>query len=415
MDTLVFQNIIISIVLGLLIGLQREMNLLYANRQKDFGGARTFALISLIGYLSAWISNYVPYLLIASACVLGALLIGAYILNRTPTENGMTTEFSALVVFLLGALLAYEKVMLAVFVAMSVLFVLNLKDKIQTYEKVIEKQDLSAAILFLMMSFVILPLFPDEPLDPWGYFNLYNIWLMVVLVAGISFLGYIAVRVVGTKHGIGLAGLLGGLVSSTAVALSLARRSKENPSLSKNLAIGVALACSIMLFRIFVEIYIINAPLAKQILVPVLVASMIGYAYLGFLYYNSKRDAIVQETTFKNPFQLSEALILGLLFGAVIALIKYADTSFGDAGVYVISFISGLSDTDAIALSLASLSTNGLTPSTALNALLLAIIANSLVKFTITMILGTRTMVLYVGLYLVMTIGAFVAMVKIIL
>lgn len=119
MDTLVFQNIIIAIVLGLLIGLQREMNLLYENRQKDFGGARTFALISLIGYLSAWLSDYVPYLLIASVCVLGALLIGAYILNRTPTENGMTTEFSALVVFLLGALLAYEKIMLAVFVAMD--------------------------------------------------------------------------------------------------------------------------------------------------------------------------------------------------------------------------------------------------------------------------------------------------------
>lgn len=415
MDTLVFQNIIISIVLGLLIGLQREMNLLYANRQKDFGGARTFALISLIGYLSAWLSDYVPYFLIASACVLGALLIGAYILNRTPTENGMTTEFSALVVFLLGAMLAYEKMMLAIFVAMSVLFVLNLKDKIQTYEKVIEKQDLSAAILFLMMSFVILPLFPDEPLDPWGYFNLHHIWLMVVLVAGISFFGYIAVRLVGTKHGIGLAGLLGGLVSSTAVALSLARRSKENPSLSKNLAIGVALACSIMLFRIFIEMYIINAPLAKQILVPVLVASMIGYAYLGFLYYTSKKDTIVQETTFKNPFKLSEALILGILFGAVMALIKFADTSFGDAGVYVISFISGLSDTDAIALSLASLSTNGLTSITALNALILAIIANSLVKFTITMILGTRMMVLYVGLYLMMTIGSFVGIYKIIL
>lgn len=407
MDTLVFQNIIIAIVLGLIIGLQREMNLLYANRQKDFGGARTFALIALIGYLSAWLNASVPYLLIASTSVLGALLMGAYILNRTPTENGMTTEFSALVVFFLGALLAYEKMALAVFVAMSVLFILNLKEKIQTYEKVIEKQDLSAMILFLMMSFVILPLFPDEPLDPWGYFNLYNIWLMVVLVAGISFLGYIAVRLVGAKHGIGLAGLLGGIVSSTAVTLSLARRSKENPSLSKNLAIGVGLACSIMLFRIYIELLIINAVLAHEILYPVLIASGVGYLYLGFLYVTTEKEKIIQETVFKNPFQLSEALILGVLFGAVIALVKFANTSFGELGVYIISFISGLTDTDAIALSLASLSNNGLDTTTALNAITLAIIANSLLKSIIIFLLGTRRIASYVGGYLVLTIGTF--------
>lgn len=407
MDTLVFQNIIIAIVLGLLIGLQREMNLLYANRQKDFGGARTFALISLIGYLSAWLNTSVPYVLIASLCVLGALLMGAYVLNRTPTENGMTTEFSALVVFILGALLAYEKITLAIFVTMSVLFILNLKEKIQTYEKVIKKQDLSAMILFLMMSFVILPLFPDEPLDPWGYFNLYNIWLMVVLVAGISFLGYIAVRLVGVKHGIGLAGLLGGIVSSTAVTLSLARRSKENPSLSKNLAIGIGLACSIMLFRIYIELFIINAALAHEILYPVLIASGVGYLYLGVLYTTTAKETIIQETVFKNPFQLSEALILGLLFGVVIALVKFADTSFGELGVYIISFISGLTDTDAIALSLASLSKNGLDKAIALNAITLAIIANSLLKSMIVFLLGTRSIASYVGGYLMLTIGTF--------
>lgn len=308
----VFQNMIISIVLGLLIGLQREMNLLYANRQKDFGGARTFALIGLIGYSCAWLNTFVPFFLIIAMFVLGAFLIGAYLINRTPTETGMTTEFSALLVFLCGALLVYEKAMLAVFVTISALFILNLKEKIEYYEKVIEKQDLSAAILFLMMTFVILPLFPDEPLDPWGYFNLYNIWLMVVLVAGISFFGYIAVRLLGARHGIGLAGLVGGLVSSTAVSLSLSRRAKENPDLSKNLSIGISLACSIMLIRVFVEIYIINAALAKHIFIPLIAASLIGYLFLGYLFYTARKDTIVQETTFKNPFKLTEALILGL-------------------------------------------------------------------------------------------------------
>lgn len=408
MDTLVFQNIILSIVLGLLIGLQREMNILYANRQKDFGGARTFALIGLIGYLSALLNDHIPFFLIIATIVLGALLIGAYIVNSSPTENGMTTEFSALIVFLSGVMLAFERAMVSVFIIIVILFILNLKEKIEIYKKVIEKKDLSAAILFLVMSFVILPLFPNHPLDPWGYFNFYQIWMMVILVAGISFFGYIAVRIIGIAHGIGLAGFVGGLVSSTAVSLSFARRAKESPTLAKNLSIGICLACSIMLIRLFAEIYIINDFLANSMLMPVCIASLLGYAFLGYLYVTASKDNIVQETTFKNPFKLTEALVLGLFFGAVIALIKFADTYSGNAGVYVVSFFAGLADTDAIALSLASLAKNGLASNTAMNALMLAMVANSLVKFTITLLLGTRILAFYLGCYLCITMGTFI-------
>lgn len=408
MDTLVFQNIIISIVLGFAIGLQREMNIFYANRKKDFGGARTFSMICLIGYLSAWITSFVPFFLLFATLVLGALLIGAYLVNSTPTENGITTEFSAFVTFLAGAMLAFESATLPVFVAIVVLFVLNLKDKIQQYAKVIEKKDLSAAILFLLMTFVILPIFPDHTIDPWGYFNLYKIWLMVVLVAGISFFGYIAVRMIGTTHGIGMAGFFGGLVSSTAVSLSLGRKSKENPLLSKNLALGVSLACSIMLIRILVEMYIINPDIAKKILLPVFISSVVGYIFIGYLFITVRKETIIEETVFQNPFKLSEALILGLLFGLVIALIKFANETFGDSGVYVISFISGSVDIDTVALSLASFGKNGIGSITVLNALLLAVFANSLVKFTIVALLGTRVMAQYVGLYLLLTISTFI-------
>lgn len=147
--------------------------------------------------------------------------------------------------------------------------------------------------------------------------------------------------------------------------------------------------------------------LAHEILYPVLIASCVGYLYLGVLYTTTAKETIIQETVFKNPFQLSEALILGLLFGVVIALVKFADTSFGELGVYIISFISGLTDTDAIALSLASLSKNGLDKATALNAITLAIIANSLLKSMIVFLLGTRSIASYVGGYLVLTIGTF--------
>lgn len=410
MDTLVFQNVIIAIALGLLVGLQREMHLIYANRQKDFGGARTFALISLSGYLCAWLNHSITFFLPIATIVLGAFLISAYVLNRTPNETGMTTEFSAFAIFLIGALLAYERAMLAVFITISILFVLNLKEKIQAYEKIIAKQELSAAILFLTMSLVILPMVPNKTLDPWGYFNLYQIGLMVVLVAGISFLGYIAVRIVGIKHGIGLMGLFGGIVSSTAVTLSLSRRSHESPLLTKNLAIGINLACSIMLLRLLVEMYVLYPALATRMILPTLGASLVGYLFLGYLYVTSRKETIVQTTVFKNPFRLSEALLLGLLFGAVLALIQFFHTHFGNSGVYVVSFISGLADTDAIALSLATLAHNELAHETALRALILAMFANSFIKFGITLFLGNASLARYVGTYLALNMITFASL-----
>lgn len=408
METVVFQNIIIAMVLGFVIGLQREMKILYENRKNDFGGARTFSMIGLLGYLSAWMNEHVPFFLLGATLILGAFLITAYIVNSSDTDNGITTEISALVTFFASSMLSYEKATLAVFVAIVVLFILNAQDKIQQYAKAIEKKDLSAAIIFAMMTFVVLPILPDKPIDPWAYFNLHNIWLMVILVAGISFFGYIAVRIVGATRGIGLTGFFGGLASSTAVTLSLGRQGKNSPALSKNLSLGIALACSIMLVRVFFELYVINAPLAKQILIPVIVATVIGYVFIGYLFMTAKKEPVLQEMTFKNPFKLTEALMLGLIFGAVIALIKFANHAFGDSGVYIVSFIAGSADVDAVVLSIASFAESGMSSLTILNAVVLAVVANTIAKFAIVVFLGNRTISKYIGIYFLVTMVSFV-------
>ncbi len=408
MDTLVFQNIIIAMVFGFAIGLQREMKILYENKKNDFGGARTFSMIGLIGYLSAWLNLHVPFFLVTASLILGGLLIAAYIINSSEAENGITTEISALVTFFAAAMLIYERATLAVFIAIVVLFILNSKDKITEYAKVIEKKDLSAAILFAMMTFVVLPILPDKPIDSWGYLNLHNIWLVVILVAGISFFGYIAVRLIGTTKGIGLTGLFGGLASSTAVTLSFGRQGKENPALSKNLSIGISLACSIMLVRIFFEMYVINPELANHLLIPVIVATIAGYCFIGYLIFTAKKETIIHETTFKNPFKLSEALILGIIFGIVIALIKFANHTFGDSGVYVVSFIAGSADVDAVVLSVTSLAETGMSSITVLNAVVLAIISNSITKFAIVAFLGNRTIALYMGMYFIISLAFFI-------
>lgn len=409
-DPSFIQNSILSLVLGFLIGLQREMHNIYSNKAKDFGGARTFAMIALFGYLSAWFSAYAPSFFPVAAAIAGALLIAAYVINSmSVADKGSTTEFAALVTFIIGAMLSAAPVIFAVFITMVVLFILNIKDKIQEYEQTIAQQDLSAAIMFLIMTFAVLPVLPDRAIDPMGLVNLYRIWVMVVLVAGISFFGYIAIRLWGTAYGIGMAGLFGGLISSTAVAMSMARRAHENGFLVKTLAIGIALASSMMLIRAGFEMWVINPDLARAFIVPIAVGSVGGFGYIGMLYLTSAREQVTQNIEFKNPFDLKEALVMGLIFGATLALIKLANQYVGNMGVYAVSVLSGVADVDAIILSLSSLAKNGLNPLTAQNGVIIALITNTAVKTALVLFLGKPALFRLVFFYYLISVGSFTA------
>lgn len=408
MDSLFIQNSILSLVLGFLIGLQREMHTIYSHKTQDFGGARTFSMIALFGYLSSWFTSFSPYFFLVAAVVMGVLLIAAYIVNSTSApEKGATTEFAALVTFVLGAMLNFALPIFPVFITMIVLFVLNIKDKVQEYEQTITKQDLSAAILFMVMTFVILPILPDRALDSMGLINLYRIWIMVLLVAGISFFGYIAIRLLGATHGIGVAGLFGGLVSSTAVAMSMARRVHQNGFLAKNLAIGISLASSMMLIRAGIEIWVINPPLTYAFILPIAVGSLCGFGYIALLYFTSERETISQDIEFKNPFDLKEALFMGVLFGVTLALIKLANLYIGNMGVYAVASLSGVADVDAIVLSLSSLAKNGLNPVTAHYAIIIALVTNTVAKTAIVLLLGKLELFRFVLIYYLISVGAF--------
>src|SRR3989339_357251 len=409
MDPLFIQNSVLSLVLGFLIGLQREMHTIYSNKTQDFGGARTFSMIALFGYLSGWISAFYPYFFLISSVVMGLLLIAAYVVNSVSiAEKGATTEFAALVTFVIGGMLNFSLPIFAVFITIIVLFVLNIKDTVKEYEQTITKKDLSAAILFLIMTFVILPILPDRTIDPMGLVNLYRIWIMVVLVAGISFFGYIAIRILGATHGIGAAGLFGGLVSSTAVAMSMARRVHENGLLAKNLALGIALASSMMLIRAGIEMWVINPSITRAFLIPIAVGTVAGYGYIAMLYFTSKREEIAQNIEFKNPFDLKEALIMGLVFGATLAFIELSNRYLGDMGVYTVALVSGVADVDAIILSLSSLAKSGLNPVTAQYGILIAIISNTFAKAALVLFFGKMAIFRFVLTYYLISVGAFV-------
>lgn len=408
MDYIFFQNIILSLVLGLIIGLQREMSLKYTNQPRDFGGVRTFGLISLAGFLSSGLSIFISEFVIIAFICIAILVTSAYVLNNLKSsKKGITTELSALIAFFIGVMINFLPTTYALFVAILVVFVLNLKDKLQEYENKISRTDLNQAVLFMIMTFVILPIVPNKPIDPWGLFNLYQIWLMTILIAGISFFGYICNRFLGSQKGLGLTGFFGGLVSSTAIAYNMAMQVKSANQLSKNFAIAVMLASSLMLFRAYIEIYFVNPKLAINFLYPMLFASFSGFCYITFLYFKMPKQNFTNEIALKNPFELNEALLIGVIFGATIAMITVAKQFFGDSGIYMISFFSGLLDVDAPILSISSLANTTLEFKIATNAILITIFANSLTKFFIVFFIGGWDFAKNILIFYILTICIF--------
>jgi uncharacterized membrane protein (DUF4010 family) len=299
-----------------------------------------------------------------------------------------------------------------IFCAVVLLLILNLKDKIQELEKYIGKDDLNAAVLFLAMTFVVLPVLPDKTIDDFGLFNPYNVWLMVVLIAGISFAGYITVRIFGSGKGIVLTGLLGGLVSSTVVTISLSRKAAANNEISQKAAVGIMLASTIMLVRATLIISIFNRALLDSILMAFAVAFVISLGVVAFFYLRSKQEEFkTMEIEYKNPFDLKEALILGLFFGLVIALVKLAKEYVGDSGVYVVSFVSGISDVDAIILSLSDIAGRDIDIRVASIGIAAAVITNNVTKFLIAYSIGTRGLAKTVGFYYLFVCSALTVLV----
>jgi uncharacterized membrane protein (DUF4010 family) len=410
MEPLFIQNTILSIVLGFLIGLQREMHIIYSQKERDFGGTRTFAIISLLGFLSGWINKIFPYTLIVFIIMFSLMLIVAYVVNSiNASHKGTTTEFAAMVVFIIGAILNFSTPIAAVFLTIIIMFLLNLKEQIQDYEKSLTKQDFGAAIFFLLMTFVVLPILPNRPIDPYGLINLYKIWVMVVVVAGISFFGYVAIKLLKAKNGIIAAGIFGGLISSTAVAMSMARKIHENGFLAKNLATAIMLASSVMIIRIGLILFTFNSNLAKIIIAPLLIGLIAGLGYILFVYSKIDKDQnISSEIEFKNPYDFKEALFMGIVFGFVLALVELTDRYSGSYGVYAISFLSGISDVDAITLSLSSLSNNGLNLEVAYVAVIIALVSNTIAKLGLVFFLGNKTIFKEVFIYYFISIGSLV-------
>lgn len=386
----------VALGLGLLVGLQRE----YAKRrtQEDLlGGARTFALIAAVGALGAMLSEVAGTYLVLATFAIGiiAFLSIGYVRSTHEGHIGMTTEVAALVVFGAGAIAGVGEPPIAVAVGVLTATVLAIKPFTRQLSANIEADDVYATLKFAVVAALALPLLPDETYgsSPWDAVSPYNVGLMIVFISGLSFVGYVLIQLVGAERGIGLTSVLGGLVSSTAVTMTLAERSRSNRSMSDLLALGVLLAWMIMFGRILVEVGVVNLGLLPSVWLPITGAGLVAMAWAAWLHRrSSQKDPEAEDAgTFTNPFRLGPAIQFGLLYGLVLIGSKALFDWLGATGIYAGAIVSGLADVDAITLSMAELSrgTGVVDDDVAANAIVFAAASNTLVKAGIVWVTGS--------------------------
>ncbi|MGZ8158973.1 MAG: MgtC/SapB family protein [Methylobacter sp.] len=394
-----FKLITIALAIGLLIGLERGWRGRYLDNGMRVAGLRTYGLISLLGGIWGILARQLNPLLIGFAFLgLTLILLVAYSKSLDKfADFSITSLIASLMTFVLGTLTVFGHITLSCATAVVITSLLGFKPLLHSWIKNLEQQELNATLQLLLISVVILPILPDRDYGAWAQLNPYHIWWMVVLIAGISYLGYFAIRIVGDRHGPVLTGIFGGLVSSTAVTLNLSRLSKQYPDLTNALAAGILTACATMFARTLLLTFIMNQILFWRLLSSLLIMSIFTYL-IAFLLWQKSRDFKNQAIKLENPFQLGMALKFGAILVVIMLLSKLLQVYFGDVGSYFLAAASGLADVDPITLSMSRMSSKAtLDASVASMAIFIAVSVNSCVKSIFSWLIGCPGLGLRVG------------------
>lgn len=409
MDLEVVAALAVSLAIGLLIGLERQRAIVSKGDEVLIGGVRTFPLIALAGSSCALLGGPAPYTVAAG--LLGLVgLMGVHRLALKPEERegGLTTETAALVTFLLGALAAAadvgrgalgQRLLTVAALAVVVTLLLSVKPRLHAIVRKLADEDLFATIQILVVAVVVLPLLPDGSFGPFDAINPRQIGKMILLVGAVSFVGYAASRGLGAGRGLIVTGLVGGIVSSTAVAFSMARRAKADPRVQASCAVAVVAASSMMFVRVLITVTIVHAPLVLYLAIPAGAMALAGGLLLFPLIRRAREEErATADVELRNPFELKSAIVFGLLFAIVIFVSKAARETVGDSALYAAALGAGLTDVDAITLSTASLAKGeGLPLTVAAIVVLIAAFVNTAVKAGIAFTSGGRSFGLIVG------------------
>lgn len=414
-----------------MIGSEREFEI-QKQKKPDFAGVRTFTLIALFGAIAAYLSLKVfesSYFLIAGFIALIALITAStkIVINELKNPIGITTQVSSFITFILGIMCVTGYKFEATIISIVVLIFLALKEQLHGFIRKIKTGEIYATIKFAVVSMLVLPFLPnvnyslmDIPYlsklievtkiipisiaQQLNVFNPFQIWLMVVLISSIGFVGYVLIRIVGTEKGIGLTGLLGGIVSSTAVSIHMAVESKKEERVVLPFVLAVIIACSIMFIKLLVEVLFVNASLLKTVFIPLIAMCITGFIS-SLIVWRMIKHSKPRKINFKSPFAFMPAVKFGLFFAFIMIISKLGNITLGNQGIYIAAFISGLADADAITLSVATLASLGdISAMVASIAVVIGAITNTLVKGAIAYFSGAaefRKRVLFIVLIII--------------
>jgi uncharacterized membrane protein (DUF4010 family) len=380
--------------IGVLIGLERSLGARPRTDrveedddepvENELIGVRTFTVLSLFGYAGALANDLFAYIAPVVLAGVTVLVLALYLRNRE-VGGGITTEAAAISTCALG-ILCHGQPNLAGVLALVMTVMLASKRFTRGAIRKMRRVELTGTLKFLVIIFIVLPLLPDRPLDPFGAFNPYKVGLLVVLISGISFVGYFLTRFLGAQRGLGLTGVLGGLTSSTAVTAAMAVEAKQHPELRNICAFSTVAANATMFARVIIVVLVLDRVLAMRLVWSVGTMAIAASVAAGLLWLAAGRDKAITsegagEVQLKNPFSLGPAISFAAFFVVILFAVKLAKVYFGDQGLFAAAALSGLADVDAITLSIAEQTkSSALTIPTGAIAVTIAVVSNSIVK-----------------------------------
>lgn len=414
-----FEHLGLALLMGSLIGLERERNH-GQGALHEFGGIRTMALVSMLGYLVYDMFFITPTLFALFTGAFLLLLVASYVMSSYQNKNsGATTEIAGIFAYFIGILIGMGQDLYATVITLLLVLILYFKAPLHEFAHRIGKDEFYDTIKFIAVVFVILPLLPNATFAPLDVLNPYEIWLVVVLISTISFASYIAIKLVGPKKGIGVGGFLGGFISSTAVSMSFSALSKKNTKVINPFVFAVLIASSAMFFRIMVTVSILNPNLLSYVYKPLLGMGITGLAFCLYYWFKKggqpMKSITAESLELQSPFQLISAMKFGLFFAAMLVISKFALIYFGNKGIYVTAFLSGTVDVDAISVSMANLSSAGtISLATGAVGVTIAAITNTLSKALIVLLFGSREVGLRVlsAMFFMVAVGALIIFVS---
>jgi uncharacterized membrane protein (DUF4010 family) len=366
----------LALALGFLVGLEREST--KEHQKLVFGGVRTHPIISLLGFGAAWLYQYgATFVLPAGLLALGGLTVVAYVAKIREERFGTTSEISALLTYVTGALALLADIWIAMAAGIVNAMLLSEKARLETYVEHLNRAEFLATLKFLLVTVIILPVLPNQEYTAF-HLNPAAIWKLVIIVSAVGFIGYVLIRRLGARVGLWLSGLLGGIVSSTALTWSMGRLAQRDGSRSAGALQAAIFAGAVMYLRILVILAIVAPAMASLLWWKLVILSLVGLGLALSVRAHEGADADRNVAGLENPFELTPALIFAGLYVALTVLTSLARSYAGETGVLTLAAFTGFVDIDPFILSLVG--DRELAMGIIVGGIILAMLSNTLAK-----------------------------------